>query len=72
MTRVQASSGDPVKKDKVVCEEMAGTASLQWYLPLGSSRKQMLREGSECELSIWEQTVGNIFRRSEKGRESKT
>lgn len=29
MTRVQASSGDPVKKDKVVCEEMAGTTSLE-------------------------------------------
>lgn len=66
---VISGGGNTIRRIKQA-EEMAGTASLEWYLPLGSSRKQMLRAGSECKSSIWEEIPGNIFRRSEKGRES--
>lgn len=69
MTRVQTegmviSSDGAMKKDRGTAE--TGTASVDWYDHSASSRKQMPREGSECEPSIWEEISRNTFRRSEK------
>lgn len=55
MNGVVISGGDTIRRIKQA-EEMAGTASLEWYLPLGSSRKQKLRAGSECKSSIWKRS----------------